>query len=237
MSANAESTDLLAVNGRRVGLAGLFGLSFITALSGAIMPGPLLVVTIEQVSVQGFRAVLGLITGHAFLELIVVVGLVLGLQRFIGRRKVRGVIGLVGGAALVFMGTDMLRNAFGLSLRLNYLAASAYSFPHLVCAGVLVSVANPYFTGWWATIGAGQFAYTAPRTSLEYASFYLGHESGDYLWYAVVGVLMVTGRKWLNDSFFQWLVAGCGGAMLILGILFVITGFRFVRQPQEGVSA
>lgn len=79
----------------------LFLLAFVTGFSGAIMPGPLLVATIGQTTVQGFRAVIGLITGHAILELVIVGLLVGGLHAVINRPRVRGGIGLVGGAALL----------------------------------------------------------------------------------------------------------------------------------------
>ena len=233
----SASESALLLRDPRVGLKRLYTLSFITALSGAMMPGPLLVVTIEQTSVQGMRAVLGLITGHALIEVVIVGLLVAGMQQVIARPRVRGAIGLVGGIALLYMGADMLRNAFGLSLQLDQTATKAYSMPKLILAGILVSLANPYFTGWWATIGAGQLAYSAPETKSEYAAFYFGHETGDYLWYSIVGVLVITGRKWLSDSFFQWLIVACGIVIVLLGVKFVLTGFRFARIRSEPATA
>ena len=89
----------------------LLVLSFVTGFSGAVMPGPLLVAVIGNTSAHGFRAVIALITGHALLELLIVIGLIFGLQAVLARPRVRGAIGLVGGAALVWMGREMLRQA------------------------------------------------------------------------------------------------------------------------------
>ena len=231
------SSEAHAIARDSQGLARLYFLSFVTGLSGALMPGPLLVSAIEQTSVQGMTAILGLITGHALLELAIVALLVLGLQTVIARPRVRGSIGILGGVALLYMGADMLHAAFGTSLRLQADAVPAYTFGKLMLLGVLISLANPYFTGWWATIGAGQLAYIAPRTVPEYASFYFGHETADYLWYGLVGVLVITGRRWLSDQFFHGLIIGCAVVLLLLGLRFLLVGFRLVGSPAPVQSA
>ncbi|MBW1797032.1 MAG: lysine transporter LysE, partial [Deltaproteobacteria bacterium] len=53
-------------------LAAIFGGSFTLALSGVLMPGPLLTVTVAESARIGFRAGPLLITGHAVLELLLV---------------------------------------------------------------------------------------------------------------------------------------------------------------------
>ena len=210
--------------------ARLAGLAFVTGFSGAMMPGPLLVVLIEQTIVQQtLKPATGLILGHAILELVTIVLLIVGLRRVIARPRVRGAIGLVGGTALAWMGVDMLRHAFQLTLDLQANGTAAYSWGELMFWGAAVCVANPYFTGWWATVGLGQLAHTAPRTRGEYACFYLGHEASDYTWYLIVAVILLTGRRWLTDSIYHWLIAVCGMVLLVLGARFLWVGVRLVR--------
>jgi threonine/homoserine/homoserine lactone efflux protein len=228
MSIGVPNAATIAVP--RSGIARLFLLSFITGFSGAIMPGPLLVSVIEQTTVQGFRAVVGLIAGHALLELVIVALLVLGLQRVLQRSRVRGAIGLIGGTALVYMGVDMLRSVGHVSLDLNMMAHAAFSWPQLIAFGALISIANPYFTGWWATIGMGQLAQMAPRTVTEYGAFYVGHELSDFTWYAFVGLLIVTGRRWLTDGIFHGLIIICAGIIVALGLMFLASGVKFLRR-------
>lgn len=91
-------------------------------------------------------------------------------------------------------------------------------------------VANPYFTGWWATVGAGQLAHMAPRTKGEYVAFYAGHEASDYAWYLIVAALILGGRRWLSDSVYQYLVLFCGVALVALGLRFLATGIRLTRR-------
>lgn len=205
-------------------------LAFITGFSGAIMPGPLLVAVIEKTSRQGLRAVAGLMSGHALLELALVALLALGLHPLLARRRMRAAIGLVGGAALLYMGVDMLRAAPGLTLQLRAGAAAPDSFARLMLLGAGISLANPYFTGWWATVGAGQLAHMAPRTPREHLAFYLGHEAADYAWYGLVGVLLITSRRWLTDGVYRGLIVACGAALLLIGAQFLRAGWRLLRE-------
>jgi threonine/homoserine/homoserine lactone efflux protein len=209
----------------------IFGLAFLTGFSGAMMPGPLLALTIGQVAASGFMAAIWLITGHALLELVLLLLLVLGLRVVLARPKVRGAIGLIGGAALFYMGFDMIRNAA--SVRIGMSAGEAMSVPMLLLAGAAVSLANPYFTGWWATIGVGQLAHTGPQTRREYAAFYLGHELSDYVWYAVVALLIIGARGWLAGAWYNWLVGLCGVAVAGLAVWFFYSGIKLLG-PRRG---
>jgi len=211
----------------------IFGLAFLTGFSGAMMPGPLLALTIGQVAATGFMAAIWLITGHALLELVLMLLLVLGLRMVLARPGVRGAIGLVGGAALLYMGIDMVRNAA--AVRLGVTQDEAMSVPVLLLAGAAVSLANPYFTGWWATIGVGQLAQTGPQTRREYLAFYLGHELSDYTWYAFVAVLIVAARSWLAGVWYNWLVGICGVAVAVLALWFLYNGVRLLR-PARGAA-
>jgi threonine/homoserine/homoserine lactone efflux protein len=212
----------------------LFGLAFITGFSGAIMPGPLLVAVIGQTVLQGLRGVVGLITGHALLELVTVALLAMGLQAMLGRPRVRGAIGLLGGAGLAWMGFDMVRSVPHLTLDLGQAGTQVYSWPQLIVWGAAVCAANPYFTAWWATVGAGQLATMVPRTVPEYLSFYLGHEASDFSWYLIVGLIIVTGRNWLTDDIYHGLIYACGIVIALLGIAFIYTGLRSAFGARQG---
>lgn len=64
-------------------LAAIFGGSFLLALSGVLTPGPLLTLTVSESARTGFRAGPLLITGHAALELLLVIAIVRGLGLFL----------------------------------------------------------------------------------------------------------------------------------------------------------
>jgi threonine/homoserine/homoserine lactone efflux protein len=208
--------------------ARIFGIAFITGFSGAMMPGPMLVLTIGQVGAyQSMDPVWAIVGGHALLEIVTVVLLMVGMREIIQRPKVRGAIGLVGGAFLAYMGVDMMIHAGDASLNLGATGAGM-PWLELVLAGAAVCIVNPYFVGWWATIGTGQLAHAAPCNLTEYSSFYLGHELSDLVWYAIVGLIVVTGATWLSPTVYMWLITVCGAALILLSLWFIWTGVRFI---------
>jgi threonine/homoserine/homoserine lactone efflux protein len=230
--------SLTAASPVRRGLPRLAFVSFITGFSGAMMPGSLLVIIIQQtVARRSVAPMLWLVTGHALLEMLLLLLLVLGLRTVIARPRVRGAIGLVGGAALLYMGADMARASFGMTLKLEGAAQVAYSWPKLLLAGAAVCAANPYFTGWWSTIGLGQLAHMAPRTFSEYLAFYLGHEGADYAWYSIVAILLVTGGHWIDDGLYQVLILGCACVLILLAAWFLWTGVRLIRGSRGKTEA
>ena len=217
--------------------------AFLTGFSGAMMPGPMLALTVGQVAAQGFVAVPLICAGHAVLELVTVVLLLLGLRAIIARPAVRGVIGLMGGAALLYMGTEMVRSAAGVALALESHSVAPMHWAKVMVAGAAVCAANPYFLGWWATVGAGQLAQFAPKTAGEYLSFYLGHGASDLAWYSLVGVILVTSRSFLSPGVYQGMILVCGALIAVLGTAFVWTGIAALRGrapaagPDPGVAA
>ncbi len=208
-------------------IARIFGIAFITGFSGAMMPGPMLVLVIGQSGAQGMMAVWAIVAGHAALEIVTVLLLMAGLRRILQRPALRGAIGLLGGGFLAWMGADMILHAGGVTLDLGA-GGESLSWPQLMLAGALVCAINPYFVGWWATIGTGQLAHAAPRNVAEYAVFYLGHELSDFVWYALVGLIVVTGATWLSPAVYTWLILACGAALVLLSLWFIWTGIRFV---------
>ncbi len=212
----------------------IFGIAFITGFSGAMMPGPMLALVIGQIVVKGFMAVLAIVLGHALLELATIVLLMTGLRAVLLRPRVRGVIGLMGGAVLIWMGSDMVRQATTLTLDVGT-SGTALGWGRLIIAGAAVCVINPYFIGWWATVGAGGLAHVAPRSAGEYLTFYLGHELSDLVWYSVVGVVIVSSQLILQDVVYQALVFACGIIILALAVWFIYTGLRFsfARQGEQ----
>ncbi|MFP3902912.1 MAG: LysE family transporter [Armatimonadota bacterium] len=192
-------------------------IAFVTGFSGAIMPGPMLALTLGQVSARGFWAAPAIVLGHAILELVVVVALIAGLRAVLQRPSVRGGIGLIGGLALIYMGYDMFQAASAQELEM---AAEAAALPwgRLIFAGAAVCVVNPYFTAWWATVGAGQMAHFSPRSGGEYLAFYLGHEMSDVVWYFFVGLVVAFGGQHLN---LQWLTVICAVLIAALGMWFI----------------
>ena len=186
------------------------------------MPGPLLTLTISESARSGLRAGPQLILGHALVEAALVVSLLVGLADLVQRPDVFGGIALIGGAMLLWMGLGMLRSLPVLSLDLRQQHQSKGLSP--VIAGGLVSLANPYFTLWWATVGIGYLAVTSGRGWAGGLTFYCFHILADLVWYLLVAFAVSRGRNLLADRPYRYLIGGCALFLLAFGGYFGFHG-------------
>lgn len=198
-------------------LAAIAGTSFLLGLSGAVMPGPLLTVTISESARRGLKAAPLLVGGHALLEAAVVLLLFFGLGDLVQRPTAFSAIALAGGFMLLWMGWDMLRSLSTLSLELE---AGRQSGLHPLVAGVVISLANPYFTLWWATVGLGYLVVALEAGAAGVLIFYLFHILSDFVWYAFVSGAVTYGRRFLGDFSYRVLVGGCALFILSFGVYF-----------------
>ena len=197
-------------------LVGIFFGSLVLALSGALMPGPLLTVTVSESARIGLRAGPLLITGHAVLELLLVVALILGLGPVLKDSLVMGIVALVGGGMLVWMGIGMIRSSAEASLNNAEGAKESKKGPHPVFVGLLASLANPYWTLWWATVGLGYLVMSMKYGAAGIGVFIAGHLTADYAWYVLIALGISRGKRLLKDTSYRLIIRACG---------LILTGF------------
>jgi len=231
-------------------------LSFFTALSGALSPGPLLTFTIEKSIACGRRGwSVGLlaILGHAAIEGVVLIVLLLGLAAFLNSSLTLFIISIAGGSVLLVFGILYLRDAISGKFPLNLLQiksscedtpanpilagestrnannAKVYPLWKVILGGILVSMSNPYWWLWWATIGLNLVLSNLPSlgSGMGVTAFFLGHELGDLSWYVLVSVLVFTGRKTINARVYRGIISACGIFMLVLGVYFMTSAVQF----------
>jgi threonine/homoserine/homoserine lactone efflux protein len=197
--------------------------SFVIAFSGAAMPGPLMTVTISESAKRGFISGPLLILGHSLLELTLVILLMYGLAPLLKQEWVFAAIAIIGGVMLGFMGTGMLRSIPSLSIHKDMHTAQG---PHLVLAGILVSVSNPYWSLWWATIGLGYVLYSSQYGPWGIFFFFIGHILGDLTWYSAISLAMAKGKRFLSDNHYRALIGTCAVFLLLLAVYFAWSGMN-----------
>lgn len=200
----------------------IFGSSIVIALSGAMMPGPLLTVTISETPRRGMWTGPLLIAGHGLLECGLVVGLMLGLAPLLARPEVFALVSLAGAGVLMWMGQGMLRAL----PRLTLTGAPAERRTNIVAAGILLTLSNPYFFVWWGTIGLGYILHSRVYGTLGVGAFLSGHLVGDLLWYALVSVLIWKGRRMLSTRIYRGLMGTCAVLLLVFAGVFGVAGVR-----------
>ena len=188
------------------------------------MPGPLLAVTVERSVRDGFIAGPLVVLGHGLLEVILVVLIVIGLGERLNNRLASTILGLLGGSLLVAMGGQMLWRAKTVVLSRDVSAGRAHSATSTVAAGMLVSLANPYWTLWWVSLGLAYLNLAMPYGFRGVGIFLTGHLMADLFWYCLVAYLISRGFQSLPNRFFRVTVAGCGIFLVVLGLWFFAKG-------------
>ena len=206
----------------------IFVTSFTIALSGAMMPGPVLAITISESARSGFWAGPKIILGHGILELALVTALALGLSRFITSDLVSAIIGLIGGGILLAMGVVVVRRGRGNVTIPTAASSEVGRSSKVILSGILGSISNPYWFIWWITLGTVYLLWALSLGIAGVASFFTGHILADLGWYALVAFIVATGRKVMNDRVYRGLLVICGLALLALGVYFILSGVRFL---------
>jgi len=188
--------------------------SFLLGFSGACMPGPLLTVTVVETTRRGPWAGPLLVAGHALLEVLVVLLVLAGLGEFLADTTFFTAVALVGAVVLLWMSFSMLRGIPALTLQVQAQEPVKPSL-HPLASGALVSLANPYFTLWWATIGI-TYLVVADRAGIPgVVTFYIFHILADLAWYALISFSFHYGRNILSDRSYRAMVGVC--ALLLAG--------------------
>lgn len=201
-----------------MGLLAIFFNAWGVGFSGAIMPGPLLTVNIQESYKRGLMAGPLLVLGHAILETVLVGGMILGLDRVIRLNLTQGIIGLVGGAFLLWMAWDMLWNGGKEGLVLEERSENTPKSMHPILAGIVVSFSNPYWSLWWATVGLGLMMRARDWGVLGLALFLIGHLLADLVWYTIISVAVAKGRHLISPRFFRGLIMVCGVFLVYLAL-------------------
>lgn len=203
----------------------LFMSSFIVALSGALVPGPLTISAIERAMRYGAAAALFVALGHSAIELPTTVLLSLGLH-LADVKLVKVLIGIIGGSVLTFMGISMIHtmvsvNGVSAGMGLNRRAQLSS-----LLAGVTSSLSNPYWFVWWLTVGASMISFSLRVGTIGVSVFYVGHILGDIIWLMFVSIAVDRGISVIGGNVHRALIKWCGIFMIVFGFLFIVMALR-----------
>jgi threonine/homoserine/homoserine lactone efflux protein len=208
-------------------LAGLF---FFVSLSGSLSPGPLTTLSITEGARRGRWSGWWLSLGHAIIEATLVFAIAYGLGMWLKQPLVGAVIGLAGGAFLAWMGWELMRGAWHRQLTLS--AAAAAGAPGvtrlgLVPAGIALSLGNPYWSLWWASVGAGFILSSQQWGPAGVGVIFVAHWLSDFLWLTGLGFLVGSGRRVMSDNVYRGVLLVCGAFLLLFSLYFIYSGIGF----------
>jgi threonine/homoserine/homoserine lactone efflux protein len=184
-------------------------------------PGPITAVTIGQGSRSPHAGALVAI-GHGVVEFPLMAGIFFGAGALLALDPVKATIFSLGGLFLLFMGIGMLRSIGSVEI------ASPAGVRGPLAAGILLSLWNPYFLIWWATVGATLLAKAVGFGLLGFLLFAVVHWTCDFIWYYFLSAVSFKGGH-VFGVWFQRVVFGlCGAFLLFFGGKFLFDAARMI---------
>lgn len=191
------------------------------SLSASMSPGPITAVAIGQGSRSPHAGAL-ITIGHAAFEFPFMVGIFLGVGAFLTLAPVKAGIFALGGVALLWMGIGMVR-----SVRIADMEVTGGTGSPLL-AGVVLTVTNPYFFVWWATVGAMLVMKALGFGLLGFLLFVVVHWLCDLAWNYLLSAVSYKGGHVFGPVFQRVLFTVCGALLILFGGTFFFNALRLV---------
>lgn len=191
------------------------------SLSGVMAPGPITAVTVGKGSESPHAGAMVAI-GHGVVEFPLMVLILYGFGYLLGQFYVKALAALVGGLFLFMMAVGMFR-----SLKEAEVSSSKYTRSPLI-AGIILSLGNPYFLLWWATVGATLILRSVSFGVAGFLVFALFHWLCDFFWCYLLSALSFRGGQFCGRRFQQVLFAVCGVLLLFFSGKLILDAIRML---------
>ena len=196
----------------------------VISLSGVMSPGPMTAAAIGH-GARSRPAGVYISLGHGAVEVPLIIVLYLGAGALLQADWTRITIGLAGGLLLLYMGYGLMRTKADFDPRAKeFKKTSGSSF----VTGALMSVGNPYFLLWWATIGLGLVLGAERFGTLGIAAFIVVHWSCDLIWFTLLAALSNKGVETFGARLYRRVSMACGAALILFGGFFIANAFRIL---------
>jgi len=237
-------------------LGAIFSTSFVVSLTGALAPGPVTTMAVREGVRRGFWAGPALAAGHGLIEGLMVIGLALGLNQLLDSDTVTASVALAGGAYLIYLGLVTVITAPRQELQLEdegvpvgpglalpaavgagdgsrsgrgiLRAIPAGVVGSLAVSGIALSVTNPFWLAWWATIGTAYIVEALDEGALGVGTFYTAHFITDLGWLSLIAFLLAGGRRLMSRAAYRVILSACGVFLVALGGWFLTSGLGYV---------
>jgi len=195
--------------------------AILISLSGVIAPGPVTAVTVSKGSKSPHAGAI-IALGHGIVEIPLMILILYGFGDILKITYVKAIIGLFGGLFLLKMGLGLLKGI----KRAQIDSSNGPSSP--LMAGIILTLANPYFLIWMATIGSILIFRSYTFGLRGFAMFMIGHWSCDFLWLYFLSALSFKGGQFFGKRLQQVLFLICGVFLLFFSAKFIYDAAKII---------
>lgn len=197
----------------------------VISLSGVMAPGAVTAATIAQ-GTRSKNAGALIAIGHAIIEIPLIFLLILGFGVVLKSQKVQIAIGIAGGLFLLWMGAQIIRDI----RKAEYSTADSYKTGP-VLTGFILSVSNPYFLLWWATVGLNLALKAQSLGALALVLFAIVHWLCDLVWLHALAWASFKGSTLLSPHRQKIVFGICAVALVCFGLKFIYDASSLLLGP------
>lgn len=185
------------------------------SLSGVMAPGPITAATIIMGSRNRLAGVL-MAVGHGIVEFPLMILIGLGMDVILESARIKIAIGFIGGAFLLFMAFQMVRNLRRVE---NQQVKVTRTGP--ILTGIILSGGSPLFLFWWASVGLN-LAITATGIGIwAFALFAIVHWFCDLIWLSLLSWASFRGSVLLGPRNQLIVLLICSLVLFGFGLFFI----------------
>jgi len=193
--------------------------AILISLSGVMAPGPITAATVAHGS-RNPNAGMWVAIGHGIVEFPLMFIIFLGFGDIIKKPLIAMVIALAGGVFLLQMGYKMLK-----TFKQVHINTKDPSYSPIM-AGVILSIGNPYFLVWWATVGATLIINAIKFSLIIVIVFAIVHWLTDLMWLYILSLSTFKAGNIWGDKFSKGVTLICGIVLVFFGGMFIYSAFQ-----------
>ncbi len=191
------------------------------SLSGVMAPGPVTAVTVSKGTKSPHAGAI-IALGHGIVEIPLMILILYGFGDLLKITYIKAIIGLLGGLFLLKMGLGLLKGIKQVKVD----SSNDPSSP--LRAGIILTLANPYFLVWMATIGSILIFRSYAFGLLGFTIFIIAHWSCDFLWLYFLSALSFKGGQFFGKRLQQVLFLICGVFLLFFSGKFFYDAAKII---------
>jgi len=191
----------------------------VVSLSGVMMPGPMFAVTVAK-SYRSPWAGSKISIGHAIIEVPLILLIYFGFARFFSNPILQIVLGLLGGAMLIWMAIGMFRS------RKDVVDTGKDLKYGAITAGIVMSAINPFFLLWWATAGSMLVMKFLDYGTIGLPVFIFTHWICDFIWLTLVSFVIFRTKSLWGKRFQEVIFIACSLLLVGFGTWFIVSAVQ-----------
>ena len=188
------------------------------------MPGPVFAAALVKGKENRFAGSL-ISAGHGIVEFPLIAAIALGMSWFIKTPEFGITVGIIGGAVLLYMGIEGIRNTLNKDEGEEEIK-DEFPYPPLLL-GIITTATNPYFLLWWATAGAALIMMAMSFGMVVLFVFAVVHWSCDFVWYTFLS--FSAGKMSGYPKVSRYIMLASSAIMAVFGAWFVVSALEMLH--------